>query len=81
MSDAAYARQWRINHIERVREYQRKYYRRNAEERRILAREYSRRYYATHREAKLAYERKRRQERKERGEALLAEVLGRKVNR
>jgi len=78
MSDATYARAWRKQNPERIREYQRTYYRRNADERRILAREYSRRYYLAHREKKLAYERQRRQERKARGEALLAEVLGRK---
>jgi len=78
MSDAAYAREWRKNNPELIRQYQRTYYRCNAEERRILAREYSRRYYLAHREAKLAYERKRRQERRERGLQLLAEVLGKR---
>jgi hypothetical protein len=56
------------------------YPRRNPEKRRKQNREYSRRYYLAHREKKLEYARKYRQERKERGEALLAEVL-RKVER
>jgi len=57
-----------------------KYTRRDPEKRLRQLREYSRRYYLTHREKKLEYARKYRQERRERGEALLAEVL-RKVER
>ena len=56
-------------------EYHRRYYWEHVEERR----EYSREYYYKNREKKLEYERKRRQERRERGEAMLREVLERKV--